>query len=281
MQQLVAFIFRSRVFLLFITFVILCSWLVVNQNSYQGHVYTNTSNLLSGSVYDAREGVTDYLDLKDQNQQLLAENKVLRKQNLMFSKMADSLPQFDSTRMFEVVAAEVINNSYLFQKNFITINRGQADGIKRGMSVLGPNGLVGQVKDCSDNYCTIYSLLHTNQKVSAKDKANGAIGTVKWNGKDPGNVLFVDVPRYINILRGDTIVTSSYNAVHPKDVVIGVVDGVKKEGSDLNQRASVRLLTDFAALHYVYVVGAGNKLEKDSLEQDLNRGDRIIGGEVF
>jgi rod shape-determining protein MreC len=253
----------------------------MSSNSYQNYIYTEAANTLSGSVYSYRNDVTEYIHLESDNERLLAENQRLRNELMMYAQKWDSLPAFDSLNELRLKSAEVVNNSFLFQNNFLTINKGTKDGLVKGMSVIGPDGLVGQIKNCSENYCTVYSLLHSNQKVSAKDKNNGALGTIRWRSKDPSKVTFEDVPRYINILRGDTIVTSSYNAIHPKNVMIGVVEEVRKEGTDLNQKAIVKLSTDFTSLNYVYVVGSEGKAEKDSLEADLIRGDKIQSGEIF
>ena len=134
------------------------------------------------------------------------------------------------------------------------------------MGVIGADGVVGQVKAVSDRYTTVLSLLHSGMSVSSLHKRTAVLCTIHWDGIDPKQAKLLYVPRHINILRGDTIVTSGYNAVFPESIAIGVVESVNALENDTFLNIDVNLSVDFHSLSIVYIVDNTYKNEKDSIE---------------
>ena len=75
------------------------------------------------------------------------------------------------------------------------------------------------------------------------------------------------VPRHIKIFKGDTVVTSGYNAVLPENIPIGVIDDFWINENETFYHIKVKLATDFRTISYVYVIKNSFSAEKDSLEQ--------------
>jgi dihydrolipoamide dehydrogenase len=74
----------------------------------------------------------------------------------------------------------VVGNTFTLQKNYITIERGALQGVKKDMAAISPDGsIVGIVVEVDDNYSKIMSLLHRNSKVSAMLKRDKVAGTVE------------------------------------------------------------------------------------------------------
>ena len=69
-----------------------------------------------------------------------------------------------------IISAEVINNSVHKPNNYITIDKGRNDGVKKGMGVISSSGVVGIVKETSRHFSTILSILHSKSKVSVELK---------------------------------------------------------------------------------------------------------------
>ncbi|WP_457831792.1 rod shape-determining protein MreC, partial [Staphylococcus aureus] len=63
-------------------------------------------------------------------------------------------------RKYTYLPASVVGNTYTLQNNYLILERGSTQGVKKGMSVLGPNGIVGIVVEVTDNYSKVMSLLH-------------------------------------------------------------------------------------------------------------------------
>src|SRR5690606_19418188 len=93
-----------------------------------------------------------------------------------------------------------------------------------GMAVVSPLGIVGKVKAVSEHYGVVTSLLNKDVMVSAMIKRTGHFGTVQWDGRDPQYVNLEFIPRHVDPMVGDTIVTSGYNAVFPAGTPIGMIE---------------------------------------------------------
>ena len=164
-------------------------------------------------------------------------------------------------------AAQVINNSIHNSKNYVTINKGLVDGVKPGMGIIGPDGVVGRIKSASDHYAVAISLLHTNMMVSAVVSSTDAFGTVKWNGRSPRQAALDYIARHQSVSVGDSIFTSSYNSIFPQGIPIGVISEVSLPENATYYDIKIDLTTDFSKLSYVYVIRNRLVQERDSLER--------------
>jgi len=274
MQRLFEFLYKYRAFFIFLILEVLCGWMVVSNNTYQGASFFNSSNAMASSVMETTTSASDYLNLGSVNQELAKENaelKALLSQLEKSKALKDSipLPKIDSAlvNQYELRSAKLINNSVRRFNNFMTLDKGSDDGIEPGMGVISANGVVGRVKSVSEHYATVISLLHTSMSVSSRITSSNTLCTVKWDGRDPLEADVLYVPRHINVSVGDTIVTSGFNAIYPDKTLIGTISEVEMPESDAFIKIRVRLATDFYTLSYVYVVKNKLKQEKDLLEK--------------
>jgi rod shape-determining protein MreC len=157
-----------------------------------------------------------------------------------------------------------VNNSTNRRNNFLTLDKGFKQGIEKDMAVITNAGIVGQVKDVSENYCTVKSMLHSQSIVSAKIKKDGSYGPLTWDGKNSEFVTLSDIPTHVRLKAGDTIVTSAYSITFPENISIGTVDTFARKSGEYFYTVKVRLLTDFKKLTHVYIVD--NKLKKEQQE---------------
>jgi rod shape-determining protein MreC len=274
MINLLRFLYDKRNFLFFVLLEVLCGWLIFTFNKYQGAFYFNSSNAIVSNVLSANRSFTSYFDLQDQNDKLVSENAALRTllEQEKKQRKIDPLSIADSARKaaFDFIPARVIKNSLTDTKNYITIDKGSADGLQSYMGLIGPQGVVGEIKYCSEHYATGFSLLHVKNGLSAKLSRSGAIGSVEWDGVDSRFAKLKYIGKHYFLQPGDTIVTSGFNAVFPPGLLIGLVEKVIDDNqSDYN--ITVRLATDFGSLDHVYVIRSKRKSEIDSLEVKLEK----------
>ena len=261
------FLYRFRVFIVFLILESFGLWLMVNNNPYQGSVYFNSSNALTASMLEASNSVTDYFRLEDINQKLLEENMRLKTDIYNAAHvlvLSDSLKK--QTPTIELQEAKVINKSLFFQNNYLTINKGSNHGLIKGMGIIGADGIVGQIQTVSDNYASVYSLLHSSMLVSSVHLKSKSLCTTKWAGKDPNYSSIQYLPRHVKVSIGDTITTSGYNAIFPEHTMIGIVDQIRVEENATFYEITIKNATDFYNLSNVYIVHNNRKMEKDSLE---------------
>lgn len=299
MRNLFLFLFRFRGALVFGLLEIISLYLFVTNNSYQRAAFFNSANKYAGLVLARRTQVTDYFHLAEMNQQLVAENAGLRQQlypSDTTRREADSLAlppvRTDSLRRvryqrpgarpdtlllgqqrlpardlsYPLIPARVINNMLHNVDNYLTLNVGSVNGVHAGLGVVAAGGVVGRVKVVSEHYATVTSLLHSKTSIASKIKRDGTFGTIRWLGDDPTHALLDNVLRETKLVKGDTVVTSGYNAVFPEGILIGTIDSFVKEPDKNFWTVRVRLGINFANLTYVYVVASRPKAERDTVE---------------
>jgi rod shape-determining protein MreC len=272
MQTLFLFFFKYRAFALFLALQLLCAWLIIQNNRYQSAAFFNSANFVAASITEAANEVESYLFLKENNESLAQENALLR-ERLQELEQRTAIPYKRASVPTEVAqqynfeAARVINNSTNRAKNFITLNKGRKDGIEPGMGVIGTDGVVGKIKSVSDHYSVAISLLHTNFYVSSVIKGLNAFGSMHWNGTDPKEANLEFIARHHTVNVGDTVVTSSFNAVFPYGIPVGIVTEVNLPDNSTYYDITVDLAADFSSLPFVYVIKNQLLDEKDSLEQ--------------
>jgi rod shape-determining protein MreC len=268
MQQLLRLLGTYRVMLTFLGLQLVSLWLIVQRNRYQSAAAFTSASTVSAIVYSGRSAVADYFGLRAANQALAEQNKVLQQELAKLKVNSTSRSNLAPLPGYEFIVGKVINNSTMQSDNYLTIDKGTLDGVQPGMGVVGPNGVVGKVRTCSNHYSQVYSFLNPAITVSAKIKGKSILGSVKWDKKDYryGQLLFV--PRDIQVAKGDTVLATGYSAIYPEDYPVGIVSEVSLQGTTSFLDIKVRLATQFADLNYVYVIRNPLQAELDSLQKN-------------
>lgn len=273
MGQLLSFLYRFRAFFTFLLLEVFCIWLIVRHNDYQRSSFTKTTAGIVGNINQTTGNITEYFSLKRVNKELAEENARLRSMLLSREPLpVDSLSNqiqvaSDSTDTvtFELTMAEVVRNDIRNANNFFMVNKGSKDGLEAGMGVINTFGVVGKIRQVSKNFAEGISLLNTKNPISAKHQASGRMGTVLWEGVDPQKAKLLYLTPDIRIEPGDTIVTSGYNPIFPKEVMIGTVLSSTPDKNNTYLNVIIDLSVDFGSLSYVYVIRNYDKPEQDSL----------------
>ena len=266
MRSLLRFLTNNYFFLLFLLLEVISINLVIKYNNYQYIQFINTSNRVTGSIYDKYNFVSDYFSLKKINSELLEENTDMKNilQLMRSEKEIDSLKN-DGIR-YQYISAKVTNNTVNKQNNYITLNKGRRDGILPDMGIIGADGIVGVVTNVSDDYSTGYSVLNHKWKISAKIKKNNYFGSLEWDGKDYRMANLNEIPFHVELTDGDTIVTSGYSPTYPEGVGIGKIENFNVATGDNFYHIKVRLFSNFMALKHVYIVIDRDKEQIKELE---------------
>lgn len=275
MNRLFQLIYRYRAFLTFVLLEIFCYWLMVKSNPYHSASFFHSSNQLAGYIYETKEGITSYFNLRRVNNTLAEENSRLRESIYDISRPVITIGELDSSKIHEVrfqygfISAKVINNTTGQTHNHFTINKGESHGIKPGMGVISSNGVVGIIRSVSKNFATAYSLLNSSVSISAGIKRTQTLCTVNWDGKNPRFAKVQYVPRHIDITDGDTIVTSGYNSIFPEKIIVGTIEEHSLAENESFYDIKMKLSADFSSLSYVYVVENPQYEEKKALENEI------------
>src|SRR5688500_7930520 len=274
MERLFLFVYQNRAFFTFLALELSCAWLIVTNNQYQGAKFFNSSNGIVATMNNFSQGVRDYFQLREVNQMLAEENASLKQkinQQQQYIAAADTAVVIQDSVLlnkYDFESAKVVNNHVDFVKNYITIDKGEDNGLMPGMAVISPLGVVGKVKQVSSHFAVVTSLLHTDVMVSARLKRTEHFGTVQWDGRDADIVQFKYIPRHVKPAVGDSVVTTGY-AIFPEGIMIGTIAEVNLRDETLFYDLKVKLSQDFRKLSFVSIVKNNMQNEQDSLEQAI------------
>ena len=280
MRNLLNFLLKYNYCFLFILLEVISFVLLFRFNHYQGSVFFTSSNKLAGSVYEAANHVTGYFHLKSINDDLVQKNLELELQMEHLSKtladvMGDGMYveqlKKDALANYDMFKARVINNSLTHIDNYITIDKGEKDGIRSEMGVVNGNGIVGIVYLTSDNYSVVIPVLNSKSNISCKIKKSDYFGFLKWEGGSSEYAIVKDMPRHSLFSLGDTIVTSGHSAVFPGGIPVGTIEEITDSQDGLSYQLKVKLFTDFGRLNDVRVIVRKGQEEQIKLEQKLKK----------
>jgi rod shape-determining protein MreC len=270
MKNLIRFLSKNSfiflfVFLLFISFVLL-----VKNNNYQNSKVFNSSNFLIGNLYSTINNVNDYFNLKEVNVELAEQIAQLQSTQMgNFTKVLGTTVEIYDTiysQKYVYTSAKAINGSTNKRENYITLDKGELNGIKAGMGVVSTNGVIGTIKNVSKNFCSVMSVLHEKNAVSAKIKKSGFKGSLVWELGNYRIAQLRDIPNHVQLHKGDTIITSGYSMIFPEGEMIGVIkDFDLPEGNNFYNIA-VEFSVDYKKLSHVFIVKSWRKDEQKKLE---------------
>ncbi len=287
------FRFISRFFnLIFFIVLEICCAVLIARTSYrddsmgtiQGDDLISSSNAVSGFMYKRQNELYYYFGLGKMNDSLLSENRRLREEIARLRYSTDTFRDSvvtrpvrlqDSGRVVEYAKyvyrnALVINNSVSQRNNFITINRGEEDGIRKEMSVISGTGAVGRIVHTSKHFATAISILNTQVNLSVHLK-DGTRGLASWivEGQpfrmDPDRYYVPNIPAEVPMHLGDSVWTTT-DSYFPPDILVGVIQEVRKVNKTGKRILYLRPATNFRNLQYVYVVDDSYQPERRALE---------------
>lgn len=276
MQNFLRFASKFGTLLVFIMLQGLALFFLFSSNSFQHSVFLSSANKISGKVYSIKESMTVYFHMKEENDILVKENVSLRNEIARLKsglyQFADSIDiallRFKEADEFSLIPGRVINNSVTHIRNYITLNIGSSDGVQPEMGVANSEGIIGVISQVSDKYSVAIPILNPEIRFSCKLKNSNTSGSLVWDEVDRRFAMLEEIPPYVVVSKGDTIVTSGFSAIFPEGLMVGTVDNYEI-GEDANYlRLKVKLSVHFDALSYVSVVNYKHRKELKVLVEE-------------
>ena len=221
---------------------------------------------------DAVEGVGAYFgdihSLRAEVEDLRAENQAL-KQQLLDAELIEN----ESSWLYRYLAMKEEHGDYHFCAatiiasassvgaggefvTEITLNRGSSSGVKNGMPVVTPEGLVGVVVDVHLNHCRVSTILDTSVSVGAVATRGGENGLCEGDYAlvHDGRTTLRYLPEEADIAPEDIVVTSGRGSVYPYGIPIGRVETVSYNGFSRTTEAVIAPFADFSDLTRVMIL---------------------------
>ena len=269
-------------FVLFVILEVLAVVLVVKNSTLQSSRVMDGIRSVSSFFWQKSNAIKNYSNLKQINQKIALENKMLLQENqalrdyIIKENSIEKLEELSAiisnnvgesaVAHFDFALAKVVKNTRSSQHNYIIIDKGTKQGMVEDLGVITPMGVVGIIRATGKNFSYVYSFLNTKQSISAKIGNSAVYGSLKWDGKDIKKAHLMEIPLNVEVREGDIVYTSGNSSFFPSDIPIGVV-GKYNVSSGTSKDVEVTLFQDFKNLDYVIVVKNKDRAQIDSLSR--------------
>ncbi|NOK02619.1 MULTISPECIES: rod shape-determining protein MreC [unclassified Myxococcus] len=222
-------------------------------------VQQGLTSVIEGGV----AGVQNYLDLRGVRQ----ENDALRLENLQLRAAVQSLGEsrMENERLRKLlkyaeaepgpeIPARVVGVNPVAKLLSVRISSGEQQGVFRGMSVVTPDGIVGQVIRATGGYADVALVTDPQSRVAVRVQRSRARGTAAGTGVGP--LKLENMLRTEDVEDGDLIITAGTDGIYPPGVVVGRVTNLEKKEHGMFQGADIVPAVDTSKLEEVLVVGS-------------------------
>jgi rod shape-determining protein MreC len=219
--------------------------------AWRGYVWLSgaaqQNTVLRKEIDEIRAGEAERIEIRLENRRLL-----------------DLLEYRRSNAGHQMKLARVIAGGVSANSDMITIDRGTADGVQKGMAVVSVDGLVGRVFRAFRGHAEVLLVTDRNSAVAGTVQSSRARGIVKGRGlARSGSCDLEYVPRSETVNEGDLVVTTGLGDFFPKGIMIGRVVSVDRAANYLFQRAVLEPAVKFLAVEEVLVVVKPAVAEED------------------
>lgn len=201
----------------------------------------------------------DVTSLRQRNAELEAEIAQLQvqvielQQQVAEAEVLSTLVDYARTRSENrYLAAAVIGRDPNPFMQYVIINRGSDDGLRRGMPVVTQQGLVGQIAGVTAGGARVQLITDPGSSVNVLLQRSDTEAILQ--GQVTGEVTLDMIPQDAGVQPGDLIVTSGLGGQYPPNLVIGQVSTVRARDYDLFQSAAVQPAVNFSELEIVLVI---------------------------
>lgn len=206
--------------------------------------------------------------LRDYNAQLIQQFSQLeeyKQENERLREMLDLKDTYD----IEGVGARVIGKPVGAWDQAVTIDKGTADGVDSGLTVMGTAGVIGQVVSAEEHTATVRLLTDSRSGAAAMVQTSRAEGIVRGSLEGLLYLEDLDADAVVNV--GDIVVTSGLGGSYTKGLIIGTVVKVDSKQGDATRRVVVSPNDETSSLEEVLVVFTMG--EDDSSNSGYEGGD--------
>jgi rod shape-determining protein MreC len=171
------------------------------------------------------------------------------------------------------IMARVVSRKFSDRENMLLIDAGLNKGIRKDMTVLTPQGLVGRVTAVSEHYAKVMPVIHTDFKVCVVSDKSSTIGVLGWSGGREFVAQMEHVPISSSLKLHEEIVTSDISTFSIRGIPVGRVERMIPD--KLFYTVDVRLAVDFSSLTQVLVAPLKSDPEKVAMTSDNTTGEAL------
>ncbi len=138
----------------------------------------------------------------------------------------------------------------------LTLNKGTASGVEKGMPVVTEVGLVGVVVEVGRNHCRVSTILDPSVSVGAVTTRSSENGLCEgdYAHVHAGHAVLRYLPEEADISEEDLVITGGQGSVYPYGIPIGRVIQVSSNAFSRTTEAVLEPFADFSDLTQVVIL---------------------------
>ena len=206
-------------------------------------------------------GITDYGDVKDENERLRERIEELEGERVLGRTAIEELDALSAelgiTWIGDIqgVRARVVSGPVSNFAHTVELSKGTEDGIREGMPVVSAPGLVGKVVQATASRSVVQLLSDPEFAVGVRLLPDGVPGTARGAGEGDPLVVDTGLDGDTDLEPGGELVTSGADrSTFPAQVPVGTVRGTKPAGGGLTLDLIVEPFVDTSRLTFVTVL---------------------------
>ena len=189
--------------------------------------------------------------LKQKIAELQEQSHRIKEMKLANERLRQLL-QFREKNFPSMVGAEVIGRDPSSWFKSVTIDKGERDGVRKGMAVISPAGVIGQVLKTAPHCAAVLLMTDYNSAIDSVVQRTRAKAIVEGEGENRCQLKYL--LRAEEAAVGDAVVTSGLGGNFPKGLMVGKITKVDKRGHGVFQYAELVPSVDMTQLEEVFVI---------------------------
>jgi rod shape-determining protein MreC len=234
----------------------------------QGLVISLTAPGLEGLEYVGRSakqlwlGYVYLVGARRQNAELQRQLAEYQQREVSFQEAQQALTRLEGLLDLKrqvalpVIGARVIAYDPSLWSRAAIIDQGKAQGVKEGLPILAPQGIVGRVVWVYPQHSKVMLIVDRKSGADAMVQRTRVRGMLKGKGGNRCSLEFV--PKSADVQVGDLVLASGLVGLYPKGLVFGKVTAANKKNPGVFQEIEVTPNVDLSTLEEVLVVKVAN-----------------------
>lgn len=209
---------------------------------------TNTATSLRDGMLNAWQSFQDQSQHEAEIALLnhrIADLEEVRRENDRLRKLLS----FRETFKTNTVPARVIGWDISPWRKLMILDHGKKEGIRKDMSVVVSEGLVGRIFEAGEHTSRALIVLDPESRVSALAANSRAQGVMAGKGSETLSLEYLELDSGVTL--GETVLTSGATGLFPKGLPIGQIQAIAKSSDGLHLSAQVKPLVRFSKIEEV------------------------------
>lgn len=206
---------------------------------------------LVNSIINAKRILQENEELRRKIDAINLENMFLKKEIINLERL-NNIENYAKKFPFSVEISKVVGRNPKLWHQYLIIDGGKDRQFTPGMPVITKDGLIGKITEVYDNYSKILLLVDPDFSVDVRGEKSGVLALCSGIGTSVLKINYV--PKFEDLVLGETLVTSGLDGAFPEGIPVGYVVEINKPFGDYFLDAYVVPVVDILKVREVIIV---------------------------